>query len=411
MPKILFIADDLTGAAEVASGVAAAGMRSFLYHQPDAIDSAFDGVITIDIGSRHQDAAGAAEGVRAVAEHVKEAIVYKKSDSTLRGNLGAEVGALVRAFPGHPLLYFPAAPPAGRTVSDGRVYVNGVPLEETEFAEDPLAPVRTGDVVRLLREDSGCRVHGVSMVEVRSGKVDLRRPGEIFVFDGETMEDLGAAGRLGLEQGVLKVLGGAGSFAALLPSMIGWKAQRAAQPRLKAPRLILNGSLNPSALCQIEEARNRGLPTFRLLPEAVFGVGARAESERIFDQVRRCLTRGEDVILCTALSREDGAAYLDAASEAHVRGPERYLTEHLANMAADLVRAEPETSLVTFGGELTEATWRSLGAEVADVLGAIVPLVYAMRVQYPDGELLWASKPGGFGKADLLTDLLDIGAP
>lgn len=76
-------------------------------------------------------------------------LLFKKIDSTLRGPIGAELQVLLTAFPGRRILLCPANPFTGRTVRGGVLHVQGVPLHLTEFRNDPLAPVTTGDLVQL----------------------------------------------------------------------------------------------------------------------------------------------------------------------------------------------------------------------------------------------------------------------
>ena len=67
--------------------------------------------------------------------------LYLKTDSTLRGQIGAQFKAVLSACPDRAILYVPAYPRLGRTVRRGRFYVHGTPVEHTAFANDPITPV------------------------------------------------------------------------------------------------------------------------------------------------------------------------------------------------------------------------------------------------------------------------------
>ena len=81
--------------------------------------------------------------------------MFKKIDSTLRGPVAAELAAVRRQLPGHRILFCPANPAAGRTVEHGQLLVRGVPVLATEFARDPAAPVREGDLRRIAGAEAG----------------------------------------------------------------------------------------------------------------------------------------------------------------------------------------------------------------------------------------------------------------
>ncbi|WP_150691604.1 four-carbon acid sugar kinase family protein [Pandoraea communis] len=129
--SMLIVADDLSGAADCAIGFTNAGWRSVVSLDVDGFNAAAQ-VVAIDTDTRRLAPADAA--ARAVAAWQRLAApgrrLYKKIDSTLRGNWVAEVAAL------QPLaglaIVAPAFPATGRTVQNGEVFVRGVPLAETD---------------------------------------------------------------------------------------------------------------------------------------------------------------------------------------------------------------------------------------------------------------------------------------
>jgi D-threonate/D-erythronate kinase len=161
--RILVLADDLTGALEVGSKFAAAGVKSLVRTGPglsprDLHDAL--GALVVDSETRHL---GSTEAARRIHELAHSAytegfpIVYKKTDSALRGNIGAELAALIEAYSGSPLLYVPAYPQMGRTVKNCSLYVDGVLVGDTCFAIDPLNCVKESHIPTLLAANAGCR--------------------------------------------------------------------------------------------------------------------------------------------------------------------------------------------------------------------------------------------------------------
>ncbi len=194
---ILGLADDLTGALETGAKFAGAGLRSLvtteLTLRPAGLEDGHE-VLVIDTETRHVAPGEAAARVRLLASSARErgvGVVYKKTDSTLRGNIGSELGALLEAYPGAPVLYAPAYPAMGRTVKRGVLYVNGVPVSETAFGRDALNPVSTSFLPEALAAAP------VRLMEQASAPAG---PG-VYVYDGESDSEIAAVARVvqGLE--------------------------------------------------------------------------------------------------------------------------------------------------------------------------------------------------------------------
>ncbi|MBI5085319.1 MAG: four-carbon acid sugar kinase family protein, partial [Acidobacteria bacterium] len=152
--EVIVLADDLTGALEAGAQFAGAGaVAVVLTKDPPKFDVP---VVIIDTETRHLAPPEAARRVFRHAQWAKDAgvaLIYKKTDSTLRGNIGAELGALLGAFPGRRLTYAPAYPQLGRTVVHGRLLLDGLPVEQTPFAGDPIDPVTESNIeVVLVRQ-------------------------------------------------------------------------------------------------------------------------------------------------------------------------------------------------------------------------------------------------------------------
>ncbi|SJN14591.1 4-hydroxythreonine-4-phosphate dehydrogenase [Halomonas citrativorans] len=124
------MADDLTGTADSAIGCARAGLTTAVVLGADHIECA--DAVAIDLDSRGESAAEAARRHRQAlfTWQGRFHFLYKKVDSTLRGNAAAEVASLVAI--GGMAIVAPAYPATGRTTHGGRQYLDGIPIEETE---------------------------------------------------------------------------------------------------------------------------------------------------------------------------------------------------------------------------------------------------------------------------------------
>jgi D-threonate/D-erythronate kinase len=147
------IADDLTGAADAGVQLVHAGYRTAVFFRESEVFADDLDAVSFDTDSRNMPAGFAAKRVLEAAHTAREArIVYKKLDSTLRGNVAAELAAALGGAGRDLAVVAPAFPAAGRTTIGGIQRVHGVPVDETEMANDPHTPVRGAHVPNLLAE-------------------------------------------------------------------------------------------------------------------------------------------------------------------------------------------------------------------------------------------------------------------
>lgn len=148
---MIVIADDITGAAEIAGIAFSKGHQVSLVCGSSAccdIVAAQTTVIATDTRSM-TEAEAIAESHR-IASHLSPLTTYlfKKTDSALRGHVVAELTALMEATGYQRAVYLPANPSKGRIIKNGTYYINNVPIHETDFSFDPEFPAKTS----VLRE-------------------------------------------------------------------------------------------------------------------------------------------------------------------------------------------------------------------------------------------------------------------
>lgn len=145
----LVVADDLTGATDTGHQFAARGFETTVRVTDDADIDRSD-VVVYDTDSRYRDEGTAADRVARAIDAHPDAVVYKKVDSTLRGNLVAEIGAAAEATDADLVLVAPAFPATGRVTVGGVHVVEGRPVAETAAGRDPDSPVDDSHVPTLL---------------------------------------------------------------------------------------------------------------------------------------------------------------------------------------------------------------------------------------------------------------------
>ena len=146
MPKLLIIADDFTGALDAGVQFASLGAKSLVVTEDDYDLSNAEGldVLIYDAETRHitpKEAYQKVYGFVKRADRKKFPYIYKKTDSGLRGNIGAEIAGAMDALGIDEAAFVPAFPAMRRVTRGGVHYVDGVPVAESMFASDPFEPV------------------------------------------------------------------------------------------------------------------------------------------------------------------------------------------------------------------------------------------------------------------------------
>ena len=188
---LLVLADDLTGAAEIAAIAHLAGLRAVVTTTAPA-DLVDADVMIFDTDTRLLSPAAAARRVRVVLSQLKKvrhAGLFKKTDSVLRGPVLAELAACASALGLRRTLLVPCNPSLGRVIREGRYFVGGKPLDATAFALDPHHPRFTSEVLPLLGAKKGSRIQCLppSSLLPRTGTIvgEADSPADVSVWAGQ----------------------------------------------------------------------------------------------------------------------------------------------------------------------------------------------------------------------------------
>ncbi|MDR5781874.1 four-carbon acid sugar kinase family protein [Caballeronia sp. LZ065] len=317
MNSLLIVADDLSGAADCAIAFAAAGRRTVVSLDADAPpqDAA---VIAADTDTRRLAPAEAAQRVAAAWQALRAPgrRLYKKIDSTLRGNWTAEVAALARLA--GPAIVAPAFPATGRAVRDGRVIVRGVPLEETETWQ--LEHAGQNPELRAMLDKVGLRVAHVSLEAFRAAPQDVAAMVisaaasadgvDAIVVDAETIEDLASLARVTAALDASFFWVGSGGLArelAALPDLFATEADtHITRPfdGTQGPILALVGSLSAISERQCALLGAEAGVREMIVPPAVLRDGARhPEWTAWHERIGRTVRDREDAIV--RIGRDD----------------------------------------------------------------------------------------------------------
>src|SRR5215213_7691815 len=386
---IAVIADDLTGAADTGVQLVHAGYRTAVFFRAtEVLEDDLDAV-SFDTDSRAIPAGFAAKRVLDALHVARGArTVYKKLDSTLRGNVAAELAAALGGARRDHVIVAPAFPAAGRTTVRGIQRVHGVPVDETEMANDPHNPVREAHVPGLLA--GAFSSVGALGVEDLADPELVRRALEDYecvVADAERDADLEALVRAVPDHARVLWAGSAGLALALGSVYPGPCAGTAGVQRAPVRTvLVVVGSLSGVAREQVRrlvgEYGNVDIPV---------GVGEADAVQEAVETAREALAGGACAV---------------------VRSPEERSTSgesvlgELTEVAALLSEEGLFEGMVLTGGATAVGVARRLGA-------AGIRLEGEVEAGIPMGALIGprpypvVTKAGGFGKPDTLVGAVE----
>lgn len=406
---LLIIADDFTGALDTGVQFAARGIKTRVVVGADAaLTHQNADVLVVDTETRHLPAAqayAAVEGLVQRAKYAGFAYLYKKTDSALRGNVGAELAALLSASGSRQLAFLPAFPQMNRVTKNGVQYIDGVPVTESPFGVDPFEPVRHAAVTDLLAEQTDLPAASFPALAA-----DSSVPAEegILVFDAATVDELRSTGRALLNNGGLRVLAGCAGFGAVLPELLGLGGADVTCPALDPRLLVICGSVNAITLAQLDKAEQAGFTRLRLTPHQKLmpDYWRSADGRMTLDHIEETLAAHPYNIIETndEGGNEPTATAADALGltreEMRVR-----IASGVGQLVGALFASPAVGTLLLTGGDTLLQCMNSVGVHELEPICEMEHGVVLARFGCGGTTRYVITKSGGFGQADLLTAL------
>ena len=426
MLKLAVIADDLTGANDAGVQFAKQGLTVQV-----VLDEFVDGescgqpdVLVLDTDSRATQPEQAYERVRGTGKVIRSLsdrrpLIFKKMDSTLRGNPGREIDAAMDEFELEWAAVAPAFPANGRITVGGWHLLHQVPIAESEIARDPKTPVHESVLPDLLTSQSRHSVGHIFLAEVSKGEKtiiqrirELRRQGiKVVSFDASTDTHLRviASAVANIAEPALWV--GCAGLAETIPAIMGWNQVQAS---VKAGRegtvLVAVGSVSPVSARQV--ARFLAQENTRLVllrAESLLQNDAK-EVLRCVNEAAEWLRSGKDVLLASAV---DADAVAKARSAAALRGIDsqsisQMIVASMGRIVKQLVDLQP-TGLFLTGGDTAVSVCRALGVHAIEILDEVLPGI-------PLGQLVGGcctglrvvTKAGAFGGDNAIVEAVKV---
>lgn len=404
MIQLLVIADDFTGALDTGIQFVKKGIHTQIgtgEHLEKVHISPEAQVLVLDLETRPLSPL---EAYNKVADAVKWAKqsgisrIYKKTDSALRGNIGSELTAVMDAFGERELFFIPAFPRMGRYTKGGVQYLEGVPLSETSFGKDLFEPITCSYIPDLISQQSAARTvsieTGSSFTDQKAGEEKI-----IYIFDAETNEDIKAQLAELKKRQKLTLLAGCAGCAEYLTEALGLNGDKR-ETYTKSERLLIScGSLNPITKKQIDYLEDKGIARIHLTGEQRVNPEycSTKRGQQFLDRLEEVCLKNKVVMIDT----------LDDMQETPLCG-ERFLVARSQGRIIKemLKRMEINTVLMTGGDTLMGFLSEMDNPQLMPVCELNQGTVLS-RIQIKDRQVQVISKSGGFGKEEILEEIIE----
>lgn len=398
MKKCLVIADDFTGANDTGVQLTKRGIDTYVVLDGEnVVDDSISYVL--DTESRGLSERKAYEKIK---EQIKDIfkrefdMVYKKVDSTLRGNITSELKAIDEEYKPDLIIFAPAFPDSKRTTVGGIHYVNGIRIRETEFAKDPIKPVVEDNIQKLIQSGYSEKVIHHSLEEIRNGNIDLTLE-RLHTFDAEDNTDLEKIVESAVKANKKVLWAGSAGLANIILKV----------SRPLKPVLAVVGSLSEISRKQIEYAKKKGKDIIKIDIGSI--LKGKPVDEYVNDVVEG-LSSGKDIIITSAYTLEEYKKAIEAGKELSMTKEEvSHLTQDvLGKISEEAVRKVKVSGLFITGGDTAMGfikRTKAKGSHIIEEIETGTPLMELSGGEFNGLNII--TKAGAFGKEETLYFAVD----
>jgi len=424
--RCLLIADDLTGGADAGVQFVKRGLKTLLIpfrgDRPVPFMAHPADVLVINTITRGLPPAEAFDILSVLSGLLKSfdpkrfPILYKKIDSTLRGNIGSEIDSILRKT-NLPLCFLaPSYPEQGRVLVGGIMMVGEKPLALTEAARDAASPVQESHICKLLVSQTSLSIGTIDLTHVASGTEALRRVVEreqragrrIVIFDAVSRQDLATIAEVALSMETVPLLAGSAGLAGevariLVPGKVKIRPER---QRTFRHVLIIGGSASAVTHVQLQRLQDGGLPSFELPRDLVSGDGKTGtENRRKLARLLGSALAGGSVIFRTFTELWTGNGVGGTPIPQRIAGMMAGVTlEALQEARVDA----GDLALILTGGDTALGVLQLLDYEGIELEEELLEGIVRGNLRGgPWNGLTIVTKAGAFGKEDALVRIVE----
>ncbi|RKD31270.1 four-carbon acid sugar kinase family protein [Thermohalobacter berrensis] len=419
--KIAVIADDLTGSNDTGVQFAKKGLKTGVIIDINSLSKGLKkiDVLVIDTESRFDSRDVAYEKVSKAASILKKnnvSYIYKKLDSTLRGNIGGEIEATLKASNSKLAIVVPALPQNGRTTIGSIHMVNNIPLEKTEIAKDPITPVKHSYIPEIISQQTNKKIGTINLQTVLKGPKyikneirSLRKRGiEIVVIDAindNNLVDIAKSIKL-LDEKVV-IVGSAG-LAEFLPEVLQLSDNRKER---EGSVIIIAGSVSDITRKQINYAtKELDIDVIDINIDKVFEDWS-SEKIRILELVKESIKSNKDVIIRSAKSRKqvEYARKIGLKKGLNNYEVSEKIAQFLGEIGKEICKSLEIKGLMLTGGDIaikTAKLMEATGTIIGDEILPAIPYGYFISKQF--GDIPIVTKAGAFGPENTIIKVIEF---
>ncbi|MEQ5727678.1 four-carbon acid sugar kinase family protein [Providencia rettgeri] len=401
--KLIVLADDFTGANDAGVNLVNAELVADVVFQLPYSGKAQALIINSD--SRAMDANHANEKIHDLVSKIGKIRqtdwVLKKIDSTLRGNIGSEIEALMQATGRTIAILASAYPNAGRVTIKGNCYVHGKLITETEFASDPKTPVLHANIAEIIRLQSKISCVNVTHQQLNDLFKHHDKNGNnqhlIIIVDTQTQDELKHVVSVATQAKTLPLLvGSSGLFQAFSESQV---------VKNHSNLFAMIGSMSEIAQKQINRLTSHPNTHFVHLDiDEMLSHGIQKYQQIISE----ALNQGQHCIAHTSLehsARHQVIALCEKWALTRTQLGEK-ICLLLGELTQQVISYSSPKALYLSGGDVAIAAANALGAEGFNIQGQIADCVPYGRFIHSEWNKLVLTKAGAFGSEDTLFEIL-----
>ena len=422
---IYVIADDLTGANDTGVQFAKKGyntMVSILDKQSTIIIPNNLDVFVVDTETRELKSKIAREKLRNILKRLninKNDMIYKKVDSTLKGNVGDEIEEIMNILKKDICVFSPSYPSYQRITVGGHLIVDQKPLELSEYSCYNSTQIENSSIPFLLKKQTDFPVTQIDLKDVAKGQKAIllkinelyQKGNKIIVIDSTNEEHLKDIFASGLKFDGQVLFSGSAGLANNFPNIYNKNEDLKINiENSKSPVIVVAGSRNSIMEDQINYLKNRlNFAELKIDLEQIF-----SNKDRILDNYNtKCIeaikTNRDLVIHTNAIYNEEKLINKKVMLKYHLgfRELEVEIKKFLGELTSKIIKNSNVRNLFLTGGDIALGVCEELKIYNMNILDELLPGIPLAIANYKNYKLNIITKAGGFGKEDTLYNLIN----
>jgi D-threonate/D-erythronate kinase len=412
--KLIIVADDFTGATDTGVQFRKVGLKVNVIIDTNRLfeDLNNTDVLVVDLESRFDTQEVAYQKCFRLGSEILslgDSFIYKKLDSTFRGNIGAEIDGLMDSMKPRLTILAPAWPLNGRTTENGEVLLNKIKLADTEVSRDPRTPVGNSRISKIVGLQSKKKCKEISAGRLQSYNNDYndlllneeKNGSEILIFDSREEKDLMDIASLIKGSDIPLLIAGSAGLASHLPDIF--------YERSKSLCFVFSGSVSERTMKQLTYAIEYGHPeVYQFDEETLLSVDFNIL--KILSDVDSEIKEGKKwFIFTTALSAENVSKVYALSKEKSIgmEDAAELISRNMGTLASGLIEKFNPSCVLLTGGDIAIKSVKALKASGINIDREIVPGIPSGMLSGRDLKTIISTKAGGFGDDDAILKTLE----